>query len=57
MDVALYVGALAALSELAGALSVRVVHPIELGVVLRFGRVQPELRRPGLTAIVPVVDH
>lgn len=58
MEVALYVvGSLAALGGLAGMLSVRVVQQIERGVVFRFGRVQPELRRPGLTAIVPVADH
>lgn len=58
MEVALYVvGSLAALGGLAGMLSVRVVQQIERGVVFRFGRVQPELRRPGLTAIVPLADH
>lgn len=58
MEVALFVvGSLVALSGLAGAASVRVVKQIERGVVFRFGRVQPELRRPGLTAIVPAVDH
>lgn len=58
MEVALYVvGSLTALSGLAAALSMRVVQQIERGVVFRFGRVQPVLRRPGLTAIVPVVDH
>jgi regulator of protease activity HflC (stomatin/prohibitin superfamily) len=58
MEVALYVvGSLAALGGLAGVLSVRVVQQIERGVVFRFGRVQPQLRRPGLTAIVPLADH
>ena len=58
MEVALYVvGSLVALAGLAGAASVRVVQQIERGVVFRFGRVQPRLRPPGLTAIVPVVDH
>ena len=58
MEVALYVvGSLAALAGLAGAASVRVVKQIERGVVFRLGRVQSELRRPGLTAIVPAIDH
>lgn len=58
MEVALFVvGSLVALSGLAGAASMRVVKQIERGVVFRLGRVQPALRRPGLTAIVPVVDH
>lgn len=58
MEVALYVvGSLVALSGFAGAASVRVIKQIERGVVFRLGRVQPELRRPGLTAIVPAVDH
>lgn len=33
------------------------VQQIERGVVFWFGRVQPELRRPGLTKLVPVVHH
>jgi regulator of protease activity HflC (stomatin/prohibitin superfamily) len=58
MEVALLVvGSLVALAGLAGAASVRVVKQIERGVVFRLGRVQPALRRPGMTAIVPVVDH
>jgi regulator of protease activity HflC (stomatin/prohibitin superfamily) len=58
MEVALFVvGSLAALTGLVGAASVRVVKQIERGVVFRLGRVQPELRRPGLTAIVPAIDH
>ena len=58
MDAVLYViGSLVVLAGAAGAASVRVVRQIERGVVYRFGRVQPELRQPGLTAIVPVVDR
>ena len=58
MEMALFVvGSLVALAGLAGAASVRVVKQIERGVVFRLGRVQPELRRPGLTAIVPAVDR
>ncbi|GAA3128125.1 slipin family protein [Streptosporangium carneum] len=36
---------------------VRVVRQFERGVVFRFGRVQGELRGPGLALIVPVADR
>ena len=36
--------------------SVRMVQQYEQGVVLRFGRLQPRLRGPGLHFIVPFVD-
>lgn len=39
------------------AMSVRVVRQIERGVVFRLGRVQPALRAPGLSLLVPVVDR
>ena len=43
---------------IAGWLStVRVVKQIERGVVFRLGRAQPQLRRPGLTLLVPAVDR
>lgn len=58
MDVLLYVlGALVALGGLAGATSVRVVKQVERGVVFRLGRAQQELRPPGVTRLVPVVDR
>jgi regulator of protease activity HflC (stomatin/prohibitin superfamily) len=37
--------------------SARVIRQYEQGLVFRFGRVQHELRGPGLTMIVPGVDH
>jgi regulator of protease activity HflC (stomatin/prohibitin superfamily) len=37
--------------------TVRVVKQFERGVVFRFGRVQPELRGPGLTLLRPVADR
>ena len=37
--------------------SLRVVKQFERGVVLRFGRVLPETRGPGLAVIVPVADR
>jgi regulator of protease activity HflC (stomatin/prohibitin superfamily) len=37
--------------------SVHLVQQYERGVVLRFGRLQPHLREPGLQLIVPVVDR
>jgi len=35
----------------------RVVRQFERGVVFRFGRVMPNLREPGLTRVVPIVDR
>jgi len=58
MDVLLYaLGSLAVLAGVTAAASIRVVKQIERGVVFRLGRVQRELRRPGLTTLVPVVDR
>jgi regulator of protease activity HflC (stomatin/prohibitin superfamily) len=37
--------------------SVRVVTQFERGVVLRFGRLNGEIRQPGLTLIAPVADR
>jgi regulator of protease activity HflC (stomatin/prohibitin superfamily) len=39
------------------ASSVRMVQQYERGVVLRFGRLQPHLRSPGLQLIVPIADR
>ncbi|MFG1707986.1 SPFH domain-containing protein [Nonomuraea sp. M3C6] len=36
---------------------IRVVNQIERGVVFRFGRAQREVRQPGLTLLIPVVDR
>ena len=58
MDVLLFV--LVALIVLVGVglgASVRVVKQIERGVVLRLGRVQREVRQPGLTMLVPLADR
>jgi regulator of protease activity HflC (stomatin/prohibitin superfamily) len=58
VDVVLVVlGSLAALLVAGSAASARVVHQIERGVVFRLGRAQRELRRPGLTMLIPVVDR
>jgi regulator of protease activity HflC (stomatin/prohibitin superfamily) len=58
MDLWLYVvGSLGALAAVGTASSVRVVKQIERGVVFRLGRVQRDLRPPGLTTLVPVVDR
>ena len=58
MDLVLYaLGSLAALVGVGWATSVRVVQQIERGVVFRLGRAQQELRRPGLTMLIPVVDR
>jgi regulator of protease activity HflC (stomatin/prohibitin superfamily) len=37
--------------------NIRVVKQYERGVVYRFGRVQPAVRGPGLTLLVPVADR
>ena len=51
------VGGVLAAVAFALASSARVIRQFERGVVLRLGRVQEPPRRPGLTWIVPVVDH
>ncbi|MGV0784824.1 SPFH domain-containing protein [Mycolicibacterium sp. XJ775] len=40
-----------------GANNIRVVRQYERGVVFRFGRVQDNVRQPGLTMLVPVADR
>jgi regulator of protease activity HflC (stomatin/prohibitin superfamily) len=58
MDVVWF--ALGAVVALIGAWcvgSVRVVKQIERGVVFRLGRVQPQVRPPGWTNLVPIVDR
>ncbi len=58
MDVVLNVVVLLlVLFALLWAAGVKVVKQIERGVVFRLGRAQQELRRPGLTMIIPVVDR
>ena len=37
--------------------SARVVRQIERGVVFRLGRAQSEVRKPGLTLLIPIVDR
>ncbi|MFI5730002.1 slipin family protein [Kribbella sp. NPDC051587] len=39
------------------ALSLRVVKQFERGVVLRFGRVRPQVRGPGLAMLMPFADR
>ena len=58
MDAWLYVlGSLAVVAGAAAASSLRVVKQIERGVVFRLGRAQRQLRPPGLTTLIPVVDR
>ena len=45
------------LVAIAFASSARVIRQFERGVVFRLGRVQEPPRAPGLTMIVPIVDH
>lgn len=49
--------AILALGIIYVAASLKVVRQYERGVVFRFGRVQELSRGPGLTMIVPAVDH
>jgi regulator of protease activity HflC (stomatin/prohibitin superfamily) len=37
--------------------NIRVIEQFERGVVFRFGRVQPGVRQPGLTFLVPIADR
>jgi len=39
------------------AMGLRIVQQYEQGVVFRLGRVQPGIRSPGITVIVPVIDR
>ncbi len=49
--------AVVVLGLVVAAASARVIKQIERGVVLRLGRVLPEVREPGLTALIPLVDR
>ena len=58
MDVLWFVlGAVTALVVASWATSVRVVKQIERGVVFRLGRVQEQVRPPGVAVLVPLVDR
>ena len=57
MDVIYWLGPLVLLVGAGWASSARVVKQIERGVVFRLGRAQAELKRPGFTMIIPVVDR
>ncbi|MFI7131111.1 SPFH domain-containing protein [Nonomuraea sp. NPDC050153] len=50
-------GCLAIIVILTAFGGVRVVNQIERGIVFRFGRAQKEIRRPGITFLIPVVDR
>jgi regulator of protease activity HflC (stomatin/prohibitin superfamily) len=49
--------AILGLGAIGFALSARVIHQFERGVVFRLGRVMSPVRAPGLTLIVPIVDR
>ena len=58
MDTLLYtLVALVVLLLAVGLTSARVVKQIERGVVFRMGKAQPNLKRPGLTMLIPVADR
>jgi regulator of protease activity HflC (stomatin/prohibitin superfamily) len=48
---------LVVLAVLLTASSVRLVQQYEKGVVLRFGRLLPKIREPGLQFLVPFADR
>ncbi|GHK03330.1 hypothetical protein SY2F82_51270 [Streptomyces sp. Y2F8-2] len=49
--------ALASAGAVYAMAAVRVVKQYERGVVFRLGRLRPEVRGPGLTLVVPLVDR
>ena len=49
--------ALVAIGSIGFAASARVIKQFERGVVFRLGRVRTPARAPGLTGIVPFIDH
>jgi regulator of protease activity HflC (stomatin/prohibitin superfamily) len=57
MDVLYVLGPLLVVVGAGWASSARVVRQIERGVVFRLGRAQQDLRRPGFTMLIPIVDR
>jgi regulator of protease activity HflC (stomatin/prohibitin superfamily) len=58
MDTLLYILVALVVLLLAGFVtSARVAKQIERGVVFRLGKAQPDLKRPGLTMLIPVADR
>jgi regulator of protease activity HflC (stomatin/prohibitin superfamily) len=55
--VELVVGAVALFVLVIIAMGLRIVQQYERGVVFRLGRVQPDVRDPGLRVIIPVIDR
>jgi regulator of protease activity HflC (stomatin/prohibitin superfamily) len=54
--ISLLIPAIIVLAAIVVASSVRMVQQYEKGVVLRFGRLSPVIRGPGLNLIIPFVD-
>src|SRR4249919_2944282 len=58
MEILLLILAVVLLGMLASwFVTARVVRQIERGVVFRLGRAQPEVRKPGMTMLIPIVDR
>lgn len=57
LELGIVLGGIVVFGAAALASSLRVVKQFERDVVFRLGRVQQPPRRPGLTAIVPIVDR
>jgi regulator of protease activity HflC (stomatin/prohibitin superfamily) len=57
MDLLYILGGLVVVAGVGWTASARVVKQIERGVVFRLGRAQQNVRRPGLTMLIPLVDR
>ncbi|MEU7854304.1 SPFH domain-containing protein [Nonomuraea sp. NPDC049141] len=57
MIINIVLGLIVMLTVLLAVSSIRIVNQVERGVVFRFGRVQREVRQPGFTLLIPVVDR
>lgn len=57
MVTVIVLGFIAIIALLLAVSGVKVVNQVERGVVFRFGRVQREIRRPGITLLIPAVDR
>ncbi|MFC5834554.1 SPFH domain-containing protein [Nonomuraea insulae] len=57
MVTVIVLGFIAIVAVLLAVSGIRVVNQVERGVVFRFGKVQREIRRPGITLLIPAVDR
>lgn len=57
MVTVIVLGFIAIVAVLLAVSGIKVVNQVERGVVFRFGKVQREIRRPGITLLIPAVDR